>query len=294
MHVSEKVAGDEKLHHFSGNSRDVANDGSTKPDKIDFWNYELCVMLSCGLPLLLDMWQKRCEIEAQEPVAAVVMRWEEVLTQYQENRTEPVLLAYDGFYNANTTREYCAREETRANVVVTASTKPGMFKRAEEKLHDAMVAQERLVSKPGDWCGIYNPTTSETLTKVFDTQKGVGVKLNYCTALKKVARRSVQDTEGLHLRGGYDMYKVTFDACDRFNYGLHGKKWPHKCGGNGVRGEEHHQHNFLVACILQNVISSSFIEINGLDKDSRADFRTYCLTLADELWIQALEYLHLH
>jgi hypothetical protein len=69
-------------------------------------------------------------------------------------------------------------------------------------------------------------------------------------------------------------------------------KWPHKCGGNGVRGEEHHQHNFLIACILQNVISS-FIEINGLDKDARADFRTYCLTLADELWIQALEYLHL-
>ena len=62
-------------------------------------------MLSCGLPLLLDMWQKRCDIEAQEPVAAVVMRWAEVLTQYQENRTEPVLLAYDGFYNANTTRE---------------------------------------------------------------------------------------------------------------------------------------------------------------------------------------------
>jgi len=187
VHVGEKAAGDEKLDHYSGNSQDIMMVQS-KPDKIGFWNYELCVMLSCGRPLLLDMWQKRCNIEAPEPVAAVVMSWVETLAQYQENRTAPIILAYDGYYNANTTREYCARAETRANVVVSASTKPGMFKRAEEKLHDAMVAQERLVSKPGDWCGIYNPTTCETLMKVFDTQKGVGVKINYSTAQKKVAR----------------------------------------------------------------------------------------------------------
>lgn len=49
VHVGEKAAGDEKLAKFTGNSRDIMAVPS-KPDKVGFWNYELCIPLSCGLP----------------------------------------------------------------------------------------------------------------------------------------------------------------------------------------------------------------------------------------------------
>ena len=42
-------------------------------------------------------------------------------------------------------------------------------------------ALDALVSKPRDQCDIYYLTRYETLIKVFNTQKGIVILLNYCT-----------------------------------------------------------------------------------------------------------------
>lgn len=289
-HVGEFAAGDEKLHKFKGNSRDIMHCPS-KPDKIGLWNYQLCTMLGCGLPFLLDLFQKLCTEENVEHVVNIVMRWCEILFQYFPSRAFPTLLAFDMYYMSSATRAYVSRAETRDKVVVVASCKQGMFKHAETKLKDVMVATERIVTKPGEWCGIYNPDTQESLTKVFDTLKGVGVKLNYSTALVEQARKGLTDTEALYLKGAYDYYKLTFSACDDFNTGLCGKKWPHKSGGNHVRGDEHHQHTFLMSCLLQNTIAA-FTDINGIEEADRQDFKTFCIELGDEIYAESLEHLN--
>lgn len=65
LHVGDQAAGDEKLNHFTGNSRDIMMVPS-KPDKIGFWNYELCVTLKNGSPFCLLLRHKVCGDEAYE------------------------------------------------------------------------------------------------------------------------------------------------------------------------------------------------------------------------------------
>lgn len=290
VHLGEFAAGDEKLFHFTGNSADIMMVPS-KPDKIGFWFYELAISLSCGLAFMVDLRMKYCK-RGIEHVDTIVMRWVEAMAQFSEVRPKgcPMMLAFDMYYLSGGTREYLAREETRKDVVVTASCKSSMFRAAEDKLKQAMARETKIVTQPGDWWGIYNPETQESLFRVYDTDKGVGEKLNYSTMIREVPRRNAVDTENRYIRGGYDYYKQMFDVCDKFNRNLHDKTWPFKCGGRNARGDEHHQHNFAISCVLQNTFAL-FIDINDIMRADRKDFKGYCLELADEIYALSLDNL---
>ena len=128
-------------------------------------------------------------------------------------------------------------------------------------------------------------------TKVYDTAqqngKAVGVKFNLSNCLIKKVRINASDNEQLHTRGGYDVYKEGFAACDSFNRAMHDRRWPYRCGGGCRTGEEKHMHNFAMTCILQNTFNA-YQDIREIPLQERVSFKAMCNQLADELWEKAL------
>ncbi len=102
---------------------------------------------------------------------------------------------------------------------------------------------------PGEWRRIYNDITEELFVHHYDTQKGVGIKCNLTRGLIRDTRTSkIKQRKAMISRCGY--YKHMFEVCDRFNFGLNDKSWPHKRGGKRHQGEYGRHHDVIMACIL--------------------------------------------
>jgi len=82
---------------------------------------------------------------------------------------------------------------------------------------------------------------------------------------------------------GYSHYKVLFEPCDRFNRLLHSRHWPYKRGGRGVKGAPGNQHDFLMACILQNTFKNAHHVIMAPDL-SQPSFVDMCNELSDQIY----------
>ena len=79
----------------------------------------------------------------------------------------------------------------------------------------------------------------------------------------------------------YDHFKSMFNACNRYNRMLHDRKWPHKNCGRDIPGDEGHQQNFAMSCILQNTFNA-YIEINHINPVNY-EFEKYCCRLSDQI-----------
>jgi hypothetical protein len=139
------------------------------------------------------------------------------------------------------------------------------------------------VEKPGEWAGMFNPTTKELFVHAWDTNKDVGKKCCYATAFTRTQRRRGENdlATGRHIIPGYDHYKAMFSLCDHFNRALHDRKWPHKSGGRYMPGDLGHQHNFALSCLLQNVFNA-YLDVCDIDVTTY-EFKTFALRLADEI-----------
>jgi len=79
------------------------------------------------------------------------------------------------------------------------------------------------------------------------------------------------------------VYGTSFNVCDRFNRALHHKKWPHKFGGNGKKGELGQQHGFAVAvAVAAESIFNLYHYSNNIDHLS-VSFEKIFLKLADDI-----------
>jgi len=103
----------------------------------------------------------------------------------------------------------------------------------------------------------------------------------FTNAFTKVDRTRSQQ----HIIPGYDMYKLAFNACDKFNRKLHDKKWPHRYGGNTRVGDEGHHQKMALACILQNCFNA-YAACGPIDKQYQ-DFKSSCIALSEELYALA-------
>ncbi len=133
---------------------------------------------------------------------------------------------------------------------------------------------------PGQWWGIYKATSNETAVYHRSNDANVGKKLVLSNAFKLTYSSRVT-----HLIPVYDLHKLTFNTCDRFNRALHDSSFPHKKGGCNVLGDLGVQHDFLLSCILQNTFGC----LNDLTR-GEAQERSYlekCSELADTLFIYA-------
>ena len=53
----------------------------------------------------------------------------------------------------------------------------------------------------------------------------------------------------------FDLYKITFNVCDKFNRSLHDTVWPHRKSDNKQYGSKGMEHNFMLTSILRNTIN---------------------------------------
>jgi hypothetical protein len=120
----------------------------------------------------------------------------------------------------------------------------------------------------------------------WDKDDRIGKKYCYSNAFRK-ARRTRTNSRVVP---GYDLYKMSFSACDTFNRNLHDKKWPHRCGGHGTHGDEGHQNKFAMAVILQNTFNV-FKALANDDERSGLRFNSLCKQLSIELYEHAIDWL---
>ena len=277
--LGDYVAGDEKLLQFYGDAGDIVKCPG-KPDRIGLWFFQLVAKLSNGQCFLFDTSLKRAHGGTTITMLDVVERWAKVCIA---KGPPHLILAFDSYYTSNDVRQYLASVRNRLRYV--ASLNPARFKDLTTIARQNMLSTEMAVTKPGEWYGMFNENTNESFIFCWDEDRGVGKKYCLSNAVNQITRRGTSSA-GTQLRGAYDIYKVCFSLCDKYNRALHDRKWPHKHGGRNVAGEWGHQDNYAWSCLLQNVFNlyNDARKVNILDYS----FQDYCLTLADNLFEYAL------
>lgn len=280
--LGQFAAGDEKLFHFTGNSSDVRLVIS-KPDRLGLWFYELCGKLPSGEPFMLDVFLHH-NTSNTVSVQSVVNRWLKVLkfvgkekVPDNQHPNPKCYLIADSYYLDKSVRNLMLQEENLDQ------------KFSFSVRGDRMKAEQRMVHPPdstpveGEYKAIVKEDTNETFLYHYDTQKGVGIKYNYARGfVRSLDKRKVKERNVPGRVPVYEYYKNSFEICDRFNRRLHDACFPHKRGGNGLKGEFGCHHDFLMAVILENTRNTYCYLKSILVKD--CNFNHFCELLAIQIF----------
>ena len=280
--VGQHAAGDEKLFHFTGNS-DLIRLVLSKPGKVGLWFYELACKLKVGdkeLPYMMDILVHHNH-DGVVHVTDIVKRWHECIEEVERKsvNVDDILawLVFDSYYTTSKVRDYL-REKGQKFI--------GSVKSDRFVAETAMIHRLHTADKLGEWRSIYNPETSEVFTYHYDTQKGVGKK--YCIShglVRTTNMPSVKECSGQI--PAYSYYKNMFEVCDNFNRALHDRSWPHPRGGKGTPGDMGCHHDFLMACVMQN-IRNAWLVLNATDPLSYS-FEDMMKDLAYELYSYSID-----
>lgn len=266
LYLGESVCGDEKLFHFTGNSRDIRF-VPMKPSRIGFWFYELTAPLRYGGHFLLHT---RLHYGSQySPVSEAVRSWVNVVKKYQFDNP---LLTMDAYYLDNSSKAVL----DESHVLYVGSAAEGRFR----EVQDHMVTK---VNSPGEWYGIHNPETRDSFVYHWSNNANLGKKWIVTNACELKQGSSIDESVPV-----YGLYRATFSACDQYNLELHNRTWPYRKGGFKQHGELGAQSNFLFSCILLNTMNA-FFEIKGLDR-STLNFKECCVELANQLFLYASQH----
>lgn len=277
--LGQFVVGDEKLLKYYGASGKIRL-VPTKPDKIGFWFYELAVNLSPNLCYIIDI-QPTDDFSGPDvspPVATIVDRWGSIVAGNPGNneyyvRNVDSILIFDSYYTSGASIE--ALEAL--GILYIASVKKNIFKELVDKV-------KHNVNKTGDWFGVFEPTKQKLFVHMWDPDENIGKKFCLTNAFMRVKNTRSSD----YSIPGYDLYRLGFNACDKFNRKLHDRKMNHRYGGGQRLGEKGHDNKFIMAVLLQNTFNAYLI-INNIPPNS-ISFKTLCHTLADSLYTKAMEY----
>lgn len=140
---------------------------------------------------------------------------------------------------------------------------------------------DQKVNKPGEWSGLYNPSTGHSVVHCYSKDHNLGKK--YVMSNACILTTRPKHSKEIPL---FDIYKKTFNVCDQFNRKLHDRTWPHKKGGRNRLGEKGAQHDFIFTCILMNTFNAYWYGIGR--GDNKPDFQTNCVMLSDELFMQTI------
>ena len=283
--VGQHAAGDENLFHFTGDSN-LIRLVQSKPGKVGLWFYELACKLKVNdkeLPYMMDI-LVHSNLDGAVHVVDIVKRWNECIEEVE--RKSAIILASDDpsawlvFDSYYTTSKVCDYLIERGRKFI-GSVESDRFPMETAKIHRLHTAD-----KLGEWKSIYNPHTLEVFTYHYDTQKGVGKK--YCIShglIRTIERTTVRELSSQI--PAYSYYKNMFDVCDSYNRALHDRSWPHPRGGAGTAGDMGCRHDFLMACILQN-IRNAWLALNAVEP-STYSFENMMKDLAYELYTHSVD-----
>lgn len=272
--LGQILAGDEKLLRFTGKSNDV-RDIASKPDKLGLWFFELCTTFDHGASYLLHLKLWRCDskLKVKMGVWQTAQDWARVAARHNARLKNPnTIVVFDSYYMTVATVNAFAKE----GVMFMGSLKKSNFNDLT-----AMVTEK--VAQAGDWAGVHCPQSGLTLVHKWDHDANIGKKYVLSNAFVKT-RKSRDLAFSVPV---YDLYKLSFNACDKYNRLLKDRKWPHRTGGNNRSGECGHHHKFAFASVLQNTFAlwESFAE----NRAYNLSFQTKCLQLADLLYAKSVE-----
>jgi hypothetical protein len=129
----------------------------------------------------------------------------------------------------------------------------------------------------------WNEEKGEIFVHHWDIQSAVGKKYVISNAFQR--HPTTRSTKGIV--PAYDHYKQMFNSCDIFNRKLHDRKYPHRSGGRGKRGEAGHVHKFILSVMLQNIFNlHKSVSDCPLYNDS---FKDNCLLLSDDIMAHVSE-----
>jgi len=216
----------------------------------------------------MKLWRTEEATRETSPVHLIVGDWADVINRHGELPPNPNTISiFDSHYMTNASVQVAEDK----GVMFLGSAKANNF----NNLVDLV---KHFVINRGDWAGIYSETSHDMFIHKWERDDSLGEK--YClTNAFKVGRGS---RSSAHCIPGYDLYKLTFAACDEFNRRLHDRKWPHRCGGGTRYGDTGHDHKFAMAVLLQN----TFNVYAALHEDShnQSNYAENCFNLSDELY----------
>ena len=286
----QDVALDEKLDYYTGKDNLNVRQVLTKKARIGLWFYELCCRVKCTftggsktLPFLMYVHMHDGYQGERLSMVTVLMWCVVALWSIGANGVHPkdnpwplTFIAMDSYYMSRAVVTYLVSIGQK----FTASMNKSRFKMELEYLH-----RRGGTSKPGDYKSIYNSLTGELITWCFDKVESVGEKWNYSFGFKPLDKNKKSEKADYkmyqNIVPGYHWYKLFFSICDRFNYMLIDKSWPHKRGGHGKSGFEGTYHDFVMSCVFVNT-RNAYLSIKGLDPSS-IDFYTMMSHLAVDI-----------
>jgi len=262
--LGDCVAGDEKLFRFTGDSKDIRLVFS-KPDRIGLWFYQLCSPTASGGSYLL--WAK---LHDSDPsigrvlsVSVIVNSWTNIVQTIGQPET---ILTMDSYYLDRAGKNLLAASQVKYIAAITEDRFKPFYELTQPK-----------ITKRGEWTGLYNPNSSEIVVLYYSNDKNIGKKMVISNCMVKSRGKLPKE-----LIPVYDLYKLTFRACDIYNSQLCDCTWPHKKGGKDTPGDLGVHHDFILSCILQNVFNY-YTDLRRIPVETQ-DFCDLCLNLADELF----------
>ena len=270
--LGEYAAGDEKLLHFTGDSKNIRMI-LTKPDRVGHWFYELCIKLDNGRSFLLYF---RAHIS--DPAKGITIKTREIVKDWTtvtttlggEGANPDAITVFDSYYLCNAGRDHCISNKKKFIGAIQRNRFEPICSHLSGMVHEK-----------GEVAGVYNEKTNEVLIKHFDPDHD-SPQYVLSNAFNKTKRpKTTKKKSRVHTIPVYSEYALTFNLCDHFNRNLHERTWPHKSGGTYKRGESGNYHNFALSSILQNIINL-YHSING-ENHTEESFCDFCCRLADDI-----------
>lgn len=251
-----------QVFHFTGNTGWIRIVPSKQ--EVGLWIYELCAVLSSGLPLLVHFKTHTHlkKLGEKIPTITVMNLWADVIVKKGGHET---MLVSDSYYLS---REGLKSLQNRGINFVCSVQKQRFLAYVD--------FVKKFVRTPGDISIAYSQTENLTFAYHWDHDPNVGKK--YCLTNAVTRTQGKPRTKILPV---YDGYKLIFSVCDEFNRRFHDRTWPHRASGGGKPGEPAARMDFYFSSILQNTLN---IWIDLKEKREDTPFEDFCLKLADELF----------
>lgn len=198
LNLGESVAGDDKIFHFTGNSQDIRL-VSAKPRRIELWFYELCSTLrnDCKYMIFLKL-HLGGEFTS---ISSVGKTWTRVIRTLEH---EQIFLTIDCYYLDNVSKEVWQRSGIKYIAAFSSNT-----------FQEVISEMSKNVTVSGEWYGVCNPSYLNSIVYhrcCDDRVENKWVMSNTCV---KSTSRVIGPIIPL-----FDLCKVTFNVCDRFNRSL--------------------------------------------------------------------------
>ena len=270
--LGRTVCGDEKLLHFTGDSKVVLNI-VTKPDSIGIWYYEVVVILPNGTPFLIYL-RMRISIPNEDmavKVIDIIKDWGGIVLRFDKWKS---ILVFDSYYMVEAGRQWLNENE----LYYLASFKQMNFRDIVDQLRSLC---PHGASKAGQYAAIYRNDSTELAVKYVENSKECYCRFNLSNCFRPVPVRRPY----MNVIFGYDHYKEMFPHCDKFNTNLHGRMHPHRTGSGKQPGEEGHANTMAMGSIFMNTFTL-YEYLNNIPSTGRGSmhFEDHGVALAQELF----------